>query len=124
MTCIIRLYSQDSALRTLHLPRLGRQLADHLDSESGMLWVRIPLELLIRGSVNGRPPGFEPDSEGSNPSPRTCPDGVMESTSASEADRLGSNPGRDTVSLRCTGRISLYESEGPGSIPGRDTENA
>ncbi len=25
---------------------LGRQLADHLGSEPGMLWVRIPLELL------------------------------------------------------------------------------
>src|SRR4051794_32673102 len=28
--------------------RLGRQLADHLGLESGMLWVRIPPELLQR----------------------------------------------------------------------------
>src|SRR5689334_8840540 len=33
--------------------------------------------LLIRGSANGRPPGFEPDGGGSNPPPRTLDVGVV-----------------------------------------------
>src|SRR5262249_28160602 len=64
-------------------------------------WVRFPQGTLvcIRGSANGRLPGFEPGDEGSNPSPRTelFRESANGKPSGSDPENEGSTPSSRTV---------------------------
>src|SRR5262249_10073172 len=106
-----RLLSASSQVRFLP-PQLRVPLAERLRhwSSKPNRRVRFPqgtLSQRMRGSANGRPPGFEPGDEGSNPSPRVrscvrgplsvvrCTEGVaavLTATDHEQRTNFGSHP--------------------------------